>query len=60
MIDIKSVFPNFNILLYAQEHLIAYASSLDTREENRDLLYQLYDKALQLEPEPEEKELTFS
>lgn len=60
LIDQKFVFPNFNILLYAQEHLFKAASSPLTREENRDLLYKLYDKAMKLEPEPEEKELTFS
>jgi len=60
LVDQKFVFPNFNILLYAQEHLFMAAASPLTREENRDLLYRLYDKAMKLEPEPEEKELTFS
>ncbi len=60
LIDAKFVFPNFNILLYAQEQLFAEASSSQTREENRDLVYKLYDMAMKLEPEPDEKELTFS
>jgi hypothetical protein len=47
-------------LLYAQDQLFKYASATTTREENRDILYKLYDGALKLEPEPEEKELTFS
>jgi hypothetical protein len=60
LIDQRFTFPNFNILLFAQEQIFKYASDSSTREENRDLLYQLYDRALKLEPEPEEKELTFS
>lgn len=60
LIDQKYHFPNFNILLYSQEYLFKTASSKDTREENRDFLYKLYDKALNLEPEPSEPELTFS
>jgi hypothetical protein len=60
LIDQRFNFPNFNILLYAQGQIFQHASSLSTREENREILYTLYDKALKLEPEPEEKELTFS
>lgn len=47
-------------MLFAQENIFKHASDPSTREENRDLLYKLYDSALKLEPEPEEKELTFS
>lgn len=58
--DQRFTFPNFNILLYAQDQVFKYASASSTREENRELLYALYDRALKLEPEPSEKELTFS
>lgn len=60
MVNLKFHFPNFNILLFAQEYLFKYASAEDTRELNREDLYYLYDKALKLEPEPSEPELTFS
>ena len=60
MINQKYQFPFFNILLYAQEYIFKYASAKETREENRDLLYSLYDKAHNLEPEPAERELTFT
>lgn len=60
MINQQYQFPNFNILLYAQECLFKYASAPSTREENRDALYALYDKALKLEPEPDTPELTFT
>ncbi|CDW79764.1 ribosomal rna processing protein 1 homolog b-like [Stylonychia lemnae] len=60
MIDQKFVFPSFNILLYAQDQIFKFASATTTRDENRDLLYRLYDQALKLEPEPAKKELTFS
>jgi hypothetical protein len=60
LVDQRFVFPNFNILLYAQEHIFKHASSQTIREENREMLYRLYDKAMQLEPEPTEKELTFT
>lgn len=60
MINQQYQFPNFNILLYAQECLMKYASAPSTREENRDVLYTLYDKALKLEPEPDTPELTFT
>mmetsp|Transcript_34940 Transcript_34940/g.26075 ORF Transcript_34940/g.26075 Transcript_34940/m.26075 type:complete len:149 (+) Transcript_34940:65-511(+) len=52
-------FPNFNILLYASEYLMKYASNPETSEENRDNIYDLYDMAFKLEPKPE-PELTFS
>jgi len=58
-INKKLYFPNFNILLYAQEYLIKYASDPTTSEENRNNIYDLYDKAVNLEPKPE-PELTFS
>lgn len=59
MLDQRYVFPNFNILLYCSEHIFKMASSKDTRDENRDVLYRLYDKALKIEPKGE-PELTFS
>lgn len=59
MLDQRFVFPNFNILQYAADHLFKYASASDTREENRDVLYRLYDKALKIEPKGV-PELTFS
>lgn len=60
IIDQRFIFPNFNILLYASGQIFKFASSPNIREENREILYKLYDKALKLEPEPEEKELTYS
>ncbi len=56
----KYQFPNFNILLFAQEYLLKYAAATDTREDNRETIYQLYDIAHNLNPEPEKKELTFT
>jgi hypothetical protein len=60
LVNQKYYFPSFNILLYAQEQIFKYASAKETREENREILYQLYDKAHNLEPEPDVPELTFS
>ena len=48
------------MLLFAEEYLFKFASDEGTIEENRDSIYTLYDKAHNLEPEPAEKELTFS
>lgn len=60
MIDQRFHFPNFNILLYSQEHIFKQASQKEgTREENRDELYKLYDRAMNLEPEGK-PELTYS
>lgn len=60
MIDQRFHFPNFNILLYSTEHIFKQASAKEgTCEENRDLLYKLYERAMKLEPEGE-PELTFS
>ncbi len=60
MIDQRFHFPNFNILLYSQEYIFKQASSAtETRDENRDELYKLYDKAMKMEPEGE-PELTFA
>eukprot|EP00352_Strombidinopsis_acuminata_P001345 CAMPEP_0176346962 /NCGR_PEP_ID=MMETSP0126-20121128/6655_1 /TAXON_ID=141414 ORGANISM="Strombidinopsis acuminatum, Strain SPMC142" /NCGR_SAMPLE_ID=MMETSP0126 /ASSEMBLY_ACC=CAM_ASM_000229 /LENGTH=124 /DNA_ID=CAMNT_0017694809 /DNA_START=735 /DNA_END=1109 /DNA_ORIENTATION=+ len=56
----KFYFPNFNILLYAENVIFKVASSLETKESNRDAIYDLYYKALNLQPEPEVPELTFS
>jgi hypothetical protein len=60
MINEKYLFPNFNILLYAEEYIFKAAASTSTKEESRNDLYELYDKARNLEPEPKERELTFS
>ena len=59
MLDFRFVFPNFNILLYCSEQIFKMASDLDTREENRDAIYHLYEKILKIEPKGE-PELTFS
>jgi len=70
LVNEKFVFPNFNILLYAENHIFPAASAssevpkdggeAEIREENRELLYDLYYKARKLEPEPKYPELTFS
>lgn len=77
MIDAKYVFPNFNILLYAENHIFPAASAqasnsetktsnpeeskvIELKEGNREELYNLYYKALNLEPEPKHPELTFT
>ena len=60
VINQKFSFPNFNILLFAQEKILEYASGDSTLEINRDTLYDLYNKALNLEPKPDKPELTFS
>ena len=60
MLNKKFKFANFNILLFAQESVLKHASGLETLESNWDGLYSLYNKALNLEPEPEEKEPTFT
>ncbi len=53
-------FANFNILIFAEEQIMQYARSPKTREQNRDFLYSLYQKALNIEPEPDTPELTFT
>lgn len=59
IIDQRFQFVNFNILLYSQEHIFKQASSQElTRDENRDELYRLYDKGMNMEPEGE-PELSF-
>ena len=66
LINQKYVFPNFNILLYAQNYILPLASASATgddpqiKEENRDTVYQLYYQALDLEPEPTKPEMTFT
>lgn len=60
LLNQKYIFKNFNILLFASEYIFKYASSTETLDGNRDLLYDLYNKAHNLEPEPEEPELTFT
>ena len=65
MLDTKYIFKGFNILIYAQNHILKMASSTDesidqkSLDENREALYSLYEFALQLEPKPERDELTF-
>lgn len=62
----KYTFPAFNILIYAENYIYPQASASATGEDplivenNRELLYNLYYKALKLEPEPKHPELTFS
>lgn len=62
MLDTKYVFSAFNILIYAQNHILKMASSTNKmiKEENREFLYQLYDFALELEQPPEREQLTYS
>ena len=60
MLEKKYVFEAFNILIYAQNHILKLASSDTIVEANRDGLYNLYDLAMKLEPKPEREELTFS
>ena len=62
LINQKYVFPNFNILHYAENHIfpLASAPSEHVNEANRELIYDLYYSALKLEPEPKHPELTFS
>ena len=65
MINTKYVFPNFNILLYAENYIFPVASAAVTpsepviTEDNRESVYQLYYSALKLEPEPK-PELTYT
>jgi hypothetical protein len=56
------VFPSFNILLYAENFIFPVASAEAgerINEDNRDAVYDLYYKALKLEPE-RKPELTFT
>lgn len=65
MINTKYVFPNFNILLYAENYIFPVASAVAEEkgsritEDNRESMYDLYYKALKLEPESK-PELTFT
>ena len=65
LINKKYVFPNFNILLYAQNYIFPVASASaegenpEIKEHNRDLVYAVYYEALKLEPEPSKPEMTF-
>lgn len=45
--------------MFTKTYLKPLASSTDTREENRDLIYALIDKALGIKRESEKPELTF-
>ena len=58
ILDTKYVFSCFNILVYAQNHILRAASSDETNEEARDCLYELYELALKLEPKPDRPEPT--
>ena len=68
IINQKYVFPSFNILIYAENYIFPQASAKPIadspedgiEESNRELVYNLYYKALKLEPEPKHPELTFS
>ena len=74
LINTKYIFPNFNILLYADNFIFPVASApaekaeddkensskVSIREDNREQIYDLYYKALKLEPEPANPELTFT
>ena len=71
VVNQKYIFPAFNILIYAENYIFPLASAPSKKKEeadaepqiieaNRELIYQLYDKALKLEPEPRYKEPTFS
>jgi len=60
LVSRKFYFPGFNILLYAENTIFKIASSTDTKEGNRDAIYDLYYHALKIQPEPEVPELTFS
>ena len=62
MLDQKYIFDAFNILIYAQNHILKMAASTESyvNEANRETLYKLYEFAIELEPKPEREELTFS
>lgn len=68
IVNQKYVFPAFNILLFAENYIFPQAAAKPLSESaeegieegNRELLYDLYYKALKLEPEPKHPELTFS
>jgi hypothetical protein len=67
LVNTKYLFPNFNILLYAENHIFPVASAAAkpdseeciVTEDNRDQIYDMYYKALKLEPEPK-PELTYT
>lgn len=64
----KYIFPSFNILIFAENYIFPQASAgvfsesepNGTLEQNRETIYNLYYKALKLEPEPKYPEPTFS
>ena len=69
IINEKYVFPAFNILIFAENYIFPVASAPaktaenadgQITEANRELVYNLYYKALKLEPEPKHPELTFT
>lgn len=63
MINQKYIFNAFNILIYAQNYILKYASTTEKKiisEPNREEIYKLYEYALELEPKPDRPELTFT
>lgn len=66
IVNQKYIFPAFNILIYAENYIYPQASASSEGEDpaiiesNREQVYSLYYKALDLEPEPKHPELTFS
>ena len=69
IINEKYIFPAFNILIFAENYIFPTASAPaktaenadgQITEANRELVYNLYYKALKLEPEPKHPELTFT
>lgn len=62
LINQKFVFSNMNILMYAENYIFKVASAPHQEgieESNRERMYELYNFALQLEPD-KKPELTFS
>lgn len=62
LINQKFVFENMNILMYAENYIFRVASAPHgegVTDSNREIMYQLYNFALQLEPD-KKPELTFS
>lgn len=63
LINRQYIFSGFNILIYAQNYILKFATSTDQsalKETNREQIYKLYEYALQLEPKPDREELTFA
>lgn len=68
IVNEKYIFPSMNILLYAENYIFPQASAPvvseanpdGIEESNRETLYNLYNMALDLEPEPRYPEPTFT